>query len=352
MSGSTPAYAFDASRYPRTYEPALGNRLIWVSFGCLLMAVGTWGGWYSFVAGDELGPKGPAVTISLSLTLVLLGGYLILSMAFSKIILGPDSVEIQNLLSKRTMLREEITARRFVFNTGTIELISRDTGKKKFKIALLTRPDALFTAWFESIPNLDAMERTKTETERFSVSSDYSSDTAQTKREINKTMKKPVVACLAGLFGILAAAYIYPPLDTNQMMGFALVIFFTPMVIHIMLAVRRRLARHATLLTKMYVGTAVGLLVLTAFVFLNGALDKHSPVQDHTRVTRKSVSRGRSGTTYTIFVNPSWRRGRVEERLSVSGRTFSNLRTGEPVRVVTHAGAFSLPWFSDVVPDE
>lgn len=77
MSGSTPVYAFDASRYPRTYEPALGNRLIWISFGCLLMAAGTWG-WYSSVAGDELGPKGPAVTISLSLTLVLLGGYLIL----------------------------------------------------------------------------------------------------------------------------------------------------------------------------------------------------------------------------------------------------------------------------------
>jgi hypothetical protein len=213
------------------------------------------GAWYSIVAGDELGPKGPAVTISLGLMLALLGGYLILSMTFSKIILGPDSVEVQSLFSKRIMFRDEITARRFVFNTGTIELIPRDSGKKKLKIALLTKPDPLFTAWFESIPNLDVMERTKTQTERFSGGSDYAHDTEETKRKINKTLKKPIVSCLVGLFGVVAAAFIYPPLDTNQIIGFALVLFFTPMVIHITLGVRRN---WASLATKMYRGAAAG----------------------------------------------------------------------------------------------
>jgi hypothetical protein len=326
--------------------------VFWVSFGGLLVGVGILGVWYSLVAGDELGPKGPLVMVSLCLTLVVLGSYLILFMTFSKIILGPNSVEVQNLLSKKTMLKEEITARRFVFNTGTIELIPRDTGKKKFRIALLTKPDALFTAWFESIPNLDVIEGKKTQTGRFSVNSDFAPDTAETKRKINKAISRPLVVCVVGLFGILTSVYVYPPLDLNQLMGFALVLFIIPMVIHIMLGVRRQLARHAILITKMYSVAAVGILVFTALVFLNGAVDKHPPREVHTRVTRKSINRGRHGATYTLYVSPSWRRGRAEERLDVNGRIFSNLRTGEPVRVVTHAGAFSLPWFSDVVPDE
>jgi hypothetical protein len=111
--------------------------------------------------GGELGPKGPEVTISLSVMLALLGSYLILSMLFSKVILGPDAVQLQNLLSKQTMLRQEIVGGRFALNTGTIELIPRDSDRRNLKIALLAKPDSDFAAWFESIPDLDATEPTK-----------------------------------------------------------------------------------------------------------------------------------------------------------------------------------------------
>lgn len=90
MTPSTPA--FEPSRYPRTYTPSLGNRVIWISFGALLVAGGTWVLWYSLVTGDELGPKGPAL-ISLSLIVVLLGGYLIASMVSSKVILRADATK-------------------------------------------------------------------------------------------------------------------------------------------------------------------------------------------------------------------------------------------------------------------
>jgi len=159
------APAFDASRYPRDYAPSLANRLIWISFGGLLTAVGILGVWYSLVAGDELGPKGPPLMITLSLLFVFLGGYLILSMALSKIILRPDAVEVQNPLSRRTMLREEIGGRRFLPNTSTIELLPRDKSQKKLKIAFFSKPDALFTAWFASIPDIDAAELAKSESE-------------------------------------------------------------------------------------------------------------------------------------------------------------------------------------------
>lgn len=160
MTLSKAEQAFDATRYPRTYSPSLANRALWISFGGLLGAGGIWGVWYSLVAGDQLGPKGPAVMISLSLMLALLGSYLITSMLLSKVILRPDAVEVRNVLSKQTMLRQDILGRRFVFSSGTIVLIPRERHRKKLKIAFLTNPDAAFAAWFESIPNLDA-ESTK-----------------------------------------------------------------------------------------------------------------------------------------------------------------------------------------------
>lgn len=123
MTVSASAPAFDATQYSRTYSPSLGNRVLWISFGGLLDAGGLFGVWYSLVAGDELGPKGPAIMISLSLMLVLLGSYLIASMFLSKIILRADAVEVRNPLSRRIILREEIMGRRFIFATGTMELI-------------------------------------------------------------------------------------------------------------------------------------------------------------------------------------------------------------------------------------
>ena len=70
--------------------------------------MGILGVYYSFVAGDQLGPKGPPLMIALSLLFVLLGAYLILSMVFSKVILGPDAVEVRNLLSRQIMLRQDV----------------------------------------------------------------------------------------------------------------------------------------------------------------------------------------------------------------------------------------------------
>jgi hypothetical protein len=161
MTSSSSPPAFDATQYPRTYAPSLANRVIWLSFGSLLVGAGAWGVWYSLVAGDELGPKGPAVIISLSVMLLLLGIYLIASMLSSKVILKPDAVEVRSLFSRQILLRQEIMGRRFFFPTATMELIPRQNHAKKFKIAILADPDAAFAAWFESIPDLGTLETNK-----------------------------------------------------------------------------------------------------------------------------------------------------------------------------------------------
>jgi hypothetical protein len=134
-------------------------------------------------------------------------------------------------------------------------------------------------------------------------------DSAQTRQKINESLKKFSVVLVAGLFGILLAVRLYPPLDMNPVMGIALVWFFIPVVVHISLSVRKRLGSHTALVRKIYAWVGVGLVMFAAFVFLNGALDKYPPVQAHARVARKSASRGRSGTSYSVIVAPSWREG-------------------------------------------
>jgi hypothetical protein len=167
MVSPTAIRAFDASRYPRAYAPSVTNRVIWISFGGLLVGFGAILAWLLWRGPEQLGPRGTAVVMAISAALALLGGYLILSMLLSKVILTPDAVEVRSLLSTEIMLRQEIAGRRFVPNTATIELIPIDNGKKTFKVAVFTRPDDLFRAWFESIPNLDApkAERTPTATQ-------------------------------------------------------------------------------------------------------------------------------------------------------------------------------------------
>lgn len=152
MATSTPARVFDAAAYPRTYVPSLFNRVVFISFGGLLVGGASFLILYLGVAGDQLGPKGPAVIVSLGLVLALLGIYLIVNMLTSRVILGPDAIEVRSFLTRQRMLRQEITGRRFFLASGTIELIPRNSDKKKLKVAYLTNADDQFSAWFESLP--------------------------------------------------------------------------------------------------------------------------------------------------------------------------------------------------------
>ena len=163
-------------------------------------------------------------------------------------------------------------------------------------------------------------------------------------------MKPYVWILLAGICGTIVAAHFYPPLDMNPTMLIALIIFFAPMAINVFLQVRKQLAPNLEFVNAAYKYAGWGLVVFAACLFLNGALDRHPSMQAHTRVSQKSVSRGRGGPTYSLTLDPSWRDGRTQERLDVSGATFASVRTGERVSVDVHRGWFGLPWFSRVSP--
>jgi hypothetical protein len=167
-------------------------------------------------------------------------------------------------------------------------------------------------------------------------------------KKLGKAINKHTYFLLAGLVGLIAADFAYPPLNRNWILLLGLAFFFLPVVAQIASRVRKRGTLDADRLKRIFSVCAVLLAGLAALTFLNGAADR-SPVQRiQTTVLHLHSYRGRS-SSYRVIV-PSWRPGRSEESLYVSPRIFGQLRVGDPVTVEVHRGLMGLPWYGLVVP--
>ena len=156
---------FDPSCYPRTYRASKGNQLIWIMMATAAAIGGLFGAFY-FGTGN--GPHAPAqiiLLISTSLLFVLLGGYIVLWMVRSRIILTTDALEVREVLSARIMRRNEIAVWRILPTQyiSTLELTSSGSGEKRFKFGLMMKTDSQFQAWFAGIPDLDMWELARSE---------------------------------------------------------------------------------------------------------------------------------------------------------------------------------------------
>ena len=173
---------------------------------------------------------------------------------------------------------------------------------------------------------------------------------ALTKAQVNQALKMHTYTLVAGLGGVLLATYKYPPLDQNLVMISCILVFFAPIVTLLVFSIRKRLASDFDLLKNVYKWAGVLLVVFAVILILNGALDSQPPTEVRANVIRKSASRGRHGTSYSLTVGPSWRPGKVDERVQVGRTTFSKVQPGQPVAIELHAGTLGLPWYSRVVP--
>jgi multisubunit Na+/H+ antiporter MnhB subunit len=168
--------------------------------------------------------------------------------------------------------------------------------------------------------------------------------------QINKALNRHTWLILGGLFGTIVATWRYPLLDQDPILGLALFLFFAPILIYLVLAVRKRAGANLKLLRKTFTWAGGAVVSLVFLLLVNGAFDTHPSSIENTVVTRKSVAHGRGGNHYTIRVSPSWRPGRKEEKLSVSGRTFAAVSIGQAVAVEVHPGALGLSWFTNIAP--
>jgi len=171
-----------------------------------------------------------------------------------------------------------------------------------------------------------------------------------TPAEVNEALKKYSWLILAGLLGTLLATFRFPLLDLGPVMLICLLIFFVPILAHIMLALAKRTSSKMEVLRRTYKWAGALLLAIAAVLFLNGALDTANPTKVLSFVVRKAVSHGRGGPSYHLTVSPSWRPGREDEQLRVSRATFVSASRGESVAIEIHPGKFGLPWFGRVTP--
>ena len=173
---------------------------------------------------------------------------------------------------------------------------------------------------------------------------------ALTPAQIEKALNRHVWLVVGGLLGTIFATWRYPLLDQDPVLELALFLLFAPILIYLVLAVRKRAGANLKFLRKTFTWAGGAMVVLVFLLLVNGRFDTRPPSIENSVVTRKSVAHGRGGTHYTIHVSPSWRVGREEEKLSVSGRTFVAVSIGQAVAVEVHPGALGLPWFTNVAP--
>lgn len=167
-------------------------------------------------------------------------------------------------------------------------------------------------------------------------------------RQINKALNKYPLPSLGGLFGVLAAVHFYPPLDRNPVFLIALCVFFSPMVFHIVCAVRKRLPLDVNRLKSAYQYCGAAMVSLALTIAGNGVLDM-SPVKlVKTSILRKSVTSGRHSSTHHFFVT-SWRPGRSTEDLAVVIPLYVRASIGQSITVEVHSGLFGLPWYGQIV---
>ncbi len=160
---------------------------------------------------------------------------------------------------------------------------------------------------------------------------------------------------LGGLFGILIAAHFYPPLDENPLMILSLCFFFSPVAIILVFAMSRGLGlslnidrlRRVFLYSFFYSGSA--LMLMTAFLALNGMADRAPARLVRTSIIRKYITHTKAITDYHCVVS-SWRPGRSKEEVRVNEETYYHFLVGEPIVVEVHAGLFGLPWYGRISP--
>jgi hypothetical protein len=155
---------------------------------------------------------------------------------------------------------------------------------------------------------------------------------------------------VAGIFLTNSALGPYPPLGRDTLvLSHDLDFIALASAIAVLLFLLGRLARHISFVRAMFVLASATTLLLAAFFFLNGALDKHRPVEADALLSTKYVTQGKFTGPFLVL-SIAWNHRRIEETLRVSREIFSAVEPGDSVRVVVHPGAFSTPWYGGVLP--
>ena len=387
----------DPPLYPRTYRPSMAWRVFVVLLGGGLATGGLFGTFNGIVDHKSSGNEGVVVA---SLLFVLLGGYCVISILMSKVVLSFDTVESTDGFSSRTMRREEVAGSYFrrAGADSVLVLVSRLENQKDLKIPLYIQTDDVFQEWLASVSDFDAQEQAKSlaeltdNTELGNTPSERSERVKQGKRveiALNigtgvfglwswiypqpKILVIPVLAALPivalivlarsnGLFQLdgrrnderpsLALPFAFPGmvLILRTVLDFHLFQYRIALIDSAILAVTLTFIafRNDRGMRRGPWGVPLIFIVLAVYSFglisqVNALADPSAPTTFQTSVLAKRISRGKS-TTYYLGIDP-WGPQRAPSEVSVPSSLYHSLEPGQPVCVNFRQGALKIAWY-------
>lgn len=156
--------ANDSELYPRSYSASFGWKVFLAILGFPLGIGGLAGVWY-FGTGHEVHNLTQLVIfVGISLAMAVLGFWCGAAALLTKIlVLTKQELQVPGIFRSAVIDRAAIAGYRVLnvqgFNVLEVEYARPDTNKKKkAKITMLFKPDEIFEAWFQGIPNFDAIE--------------------------------------------------------------------------------------------------------------------------------------------------------------------------------------------------
>jgi hypothetical protein len=169
------------------------------------------------------------------------------------------------------------------------------------------------------------------------------------KEDILETFTFSLPVAVGGItIGVIFAISLYPPLGSSLTTIYRIPVLSFVGAVVLGLVIRRQLTRYATAVRLIIVLVTVAFVMPAAYYFLNGLLDANPAMEVPSRVITKDIGHGRYGGP-VLVVSLSWNQKRIEENIGVSHEKYSAAEPGDSVRVVVHPGAFSQPWYGDVL---
>jgi hypothetical protein len=393
---------FNPTLYPRTYKASTGY-LLFLGVASFLCALGGIAGIIYFGTGHEMtSVRSESILVVLCSLFLLLGIYLISAVLTSRLILGPDFIEVKDFLSSKLLRRSAIAGYRILPTQyiSTLVLQPKAAGLKKLKIPLFFRTDGAFGEWFIGIPNLDSEDLGQSMAELEAVVARDTPGIDATEERIAAAYR--TVKILNWAAGIASGwAWIYPnPYPLSMLAVGALpliaivllarshglyqiegrrndarpslaVAFILPSCI---LAFRAIQDLHFLEWKPLLLATLALAAVLTIFLlqsdphfhnravaavslffigtmFCYGAIAQFDVLADHSapasyqpEVLGKRADNGRT-TTYYLRVAP-WGPRHDSDEIAVSRSLYAAITPGQSVSIHLYSGALHLPWFS------
>lgn len=139
-------------------------------------------------------------------------------------------------------------------------------------------------------------------------------------------------------------------LDAGRLIIATGMLLLAPIIAGVVAAARNRPDSNSGVTVILQKWAAIAMVALALLLLANRMLDRSPGRQFDGIVEWKFASHTRGGSLYSRGISPSWRQANGIETVHLSYTEYAGVKSGDAVGVTIRAGAFGLPWCSDVEP--